>query len=1841
MPATSHRIYKLYVRIETSSHVEAFALTVDDAYSVLELVHLCQRFWSVNHAASEPWYFKLVRVIELVGKDRILLFAEDLNHPAITRVTDHHVLERVPLSREVSAAITDTSEDRSSKFRLSTERKADIFDSAELNTLVIRLCSLDLSAPSSWRACPVFASASTLYRDSSNSFRVVDAFVALHTLLASPPSAAATVLSKIMERFEMVSPPAEGLSFTESLFFNCVVQPETRMNILRILKRWILQSPDSFLSLENQVAGDRLREFLECIAPQETGDEAGEEDEQEDSQSAFRKREDLRENNDVGVFARSLLQLLNSLQKFHTPSIQSAAQSRVSGASSSWKPFSLDTAKVQTDAKAYVEKVIEQLTIMDWEFLSQVNSYEWTFYDRERLSDPSAKNICQCLRFWKNVQCWAVLSVLQEADYKSRASRLRLLLAVFRGLKLIRSYNMAFAIWAAIYHPSISRLSKTWESLRKDSSKELEEAEYFPVWYQRDVVAANAIEQPCEPRTTPMSIDDITPIYHAPLSLESAHQALEATPAFVGKGNVQSQVNVARLVDVHRWLYVFSSPESSPATPFGRLRFTKLVSTAPIDHILLSNVEKAGNTAEEDFLQTSAKLEPDGDGSHALYDRLYIHSLLSIFRKARISADSSSKSILKDEIKEILRFESHSQSLFQADFGNVDDENEPDPEDEKDPYLMMLKYAEVASYLPVEKYVAIAPLSGDMDLHRDVTVYLYFNPANVRDDPYATWKDVLQNKREARKFPNVDLRTPVRAFVERILYEMKLSEPAAEFMLKCIGWHEFLCVDTVSLADFDSVRTMLKKDKPVRFSLWTVPLVIFASLYPLLPRYIDPEKSAVDLDSVPRNRKLLVEQLLFSNKRLIPFVSPASAKKDMERESTRWNRAFDAARSLSAFPTAQQKLIPNKDFRFPASAVCFPYGAPGYGKLENLWKGAFERSGTDKNASIHTFSNIPIKFTIRTVSSIPLTSPCFAFLTGKKDGLQSLQNEVSPNISLIAVAGIYHGDRLLCPLLRSSFVPVSSPRWNESLDAEQPYRNFYGQSKHSSAAVNSKSLYLSFGDHFYTKTLTVANLPAGARLCLTIWAVQKKKEANFPDKYLDPSTGMWSTSSDSYSAPLPTGTSTFATEGGVLPFYLPVQGLENSPSCPTDLSASMRYTVEEIPTDSSCAPLGCVAIPLVDENGHLMQGSVTKHLWESHIAHPMHTTVESPDKMTITIDFEKYSDSPVVFPEVYAPQPNDLPLETSNNDPNIAQPEFRCWTDRPDREARWQKLRKLIFAELPGQSRPSDISAADKVKLDALLKAPPLNTMTIGECALVYKYRHYLLDKPHALIKFLMSVPWNDLRAAREAYALLWVWCPPSPLAALELLDMRFTDPHIRAYAIDCLNRLSNRELASVLLQLVQVLKYEAHNDSPLARFLVKRGAQSPDEVGHILFWHLKAELHVHTIAPRFGFLLEELLRNVGRSARIGWKRQCDMVRSLCDAAERVKGIPKNDRAAFLQADLVTICAKLGLKCSFSDESKRAQYPDIVDPSPAPTEYSLPLDPRMRVCGLRIDKCKCMDSKKVPLWLVFDNADPLGDPIYIIFKSGDDLRQDLLTLQMLRVMEGLWMGEGLDLKMNPYGCVATGDMEGMIEVVLNSDTSANITRTITGGAKGAFRKDTFDIWLRQQNPDSFDTAVENFKVSCAAYCVATYVLGIGDRHNDNIMLTKTGQLFHIDFGHFLGNIKRKFGVKRERAPFVFTPDFAYVFGGEGAKKYKEFEDMCVRVYQALRKHAAMLCNLFVLMLSTGIPELQQKQDIEYLQTALQLSMTDEEAAKFFKSLIRESLNSRATVLNNWAHLMAH
>lgn len=157
---------------------------------------------------------------------------------------------------------------------------------------------------------------------------------------------------------------------------------------------------------------------------------------------------------------------------------------------------------------------------------------------------------------------------------------------------------------------------------------------------------------------------------------------------------------------------------------------------------------------------------------------------------------------------------------------------------------------------------------------------------------------------------------------------------------------------------------------------------------------------------------------------------------------------------------------------------------------------------------------------------------------------------------------------------------------------------------------------------------------------------------------------------------------------------------------------------------------------------------------------------------------------------------------------------------------------------------------------------------------------------------------------------------------------------------------------------------------------------------------------------------------------------------------------------------------------------------------------------------------------------------------------------------------------------------------GMVEMIPNAETLRKIQ--VEHGVTGSFKDRPLADWLQKHNPEedeyekvrrspagslllaspfrdktpqiqpfsmsgcSFPAspqAVENFIYSCAGCCVATYVLGICDRHNDNIMLKTTGHMFHIDFGRFLGHAQMFGNIKRwEMHPASPSPQSGLIPG---------------------------------------------------------------------------------------------
>lgn len=519
----------------------------------------------------------------------------------------------------------------------------------------------------------------------------------------------------------------------------------------------------------------------------------------------------------------------------------------------------------------------------------------------------------------------------------------------------------------------------------------------------------------------------------------------------------------------------------------------------------------------------------------------------------------------------------------------------------------------------------------------------------------------------------------------------------------------------------------------------------------------------------------------------------------------------------------------------------------------------------------------------------------------------------------------------------------------------------------------------------------------------------------------------------------------------------------------------------------------------------------------------------------------------------------------------------------------------------------------DLANLEQILLKDPLESLTTEEKRVLLICRNHYSSISMSLQLFLRAVDWTRPIQVKEAHKMLSKWKKMPFEDMLSLLNAEYADETVRLYCVQHISQISDEDFALYMPQLVQALCFETCHFCALGELLLERALQNPQIVGHSLFWALRGQLHVKATAERFGLILEQFLLLCGNFR--------DQLLSEVRFVEYMENIAN----------------KLGVRKDFEDREKVLKNL-LSDSSAFPGNCTLPVDFALEIEGVRYQNCKVMNSKKMPLWIEMESC---GEPevgIPVIFKVGDDLRQDILTLQMIRVMDTIWLENGLDLRILTYRVVVTGDQSGIIEVVPNSMTTSDI-QTKYGGTLGALRKNTIRDYLNECNPSESDRekALDNFVRSCAGYCVASYILGIADRHNGNIMITKTGHLFHIDFGHFLGNFKTKFGIQRERSSFVFTVEMAYAMGGTDGEHFKMFRKYCHSAYNLVRKHGRRLINFFKLMISAGMPELQEKGEIEYIRDMLSLKLTDSEADDKFNEEIDTALNNTFRRLDNLIH----
>jgi hypothetical protein len=251
----------------------------------------------------------------------------------------------------------------------------------------------------------------------------------------------------------------------------------------------------------------------------------------------------------------------------------------------------------------------------------------------------------------------------------------------------------------------------------------------------------------------------------------------------------------------------------------------------------------------------------------------------------------------------------------------------------------------------------------------------------------------------------------------------------------------------------------------------------------------------------------------------------------------------------------------------------------------------------------------------------------------------------------------------------------------------------------------------------------------------------------------------------------------------------------------------------------------------------------------------------------------------------------------------------------------------------------------------------------------------------------------------------------------------------------------------------------------------------------------------------------------------------------------------------------------------------------------------------------------------------------------LLLKIGDDLRWDRLAIQLLSLMDGFLRDAGLDLMMSPYDVLPVARDAGIVQFLTGALPLSALTQQ---GELGLFH------FMRNRHPDPCEpagvgvTALDNFTRSLAGLCVSNHILGVGDRHLDNLLILPDARIVSVDFSFLFGK-----DPKPLPPPFRLTKHMMACLGGPYGPGFSMFRVLCCRAFRCIRSSSAQLMNITSICLAswaTGCAREEEKaaMALESIRDRLQLSLSNEKADNYFMGLIERSRTAVAPRV--WDHI---
>lgn len=244
----------------------------------------------------------------------------------------------------------------------------------------------------------------------------------------------------------------------------------------------------------------------------------------------------------------------------------------------------------------------------------------------------------------------------------------------------------------------------------------------------------------------------------------------------------------------------------------------------------------------------------------------------------------------------------------------------------------------------------------------------------------------------------------------------------------------------------------------------------------------------------------------------------------------------------------------------------------------------------------------------------------------------------------------------------------------------------------------------------------------------------------------------------------------------------------------------------------------------------------------------------------------------------------------------------------------------------------------------------------------------------------------------------------------------------------------------------------------------------------------------------------------------------------------------------------------------------------------------------------------------------------------IMFKH-EDTRKDACIIKIIRMLASDLKDIQDPFPLISYSVIPINHRTGIVEIV---EKSATLFSIATSGS--------VNNYIQQHNADRTVGDVQRtYTLSLAFWTIITYIFGVGDRHFDNIMLSSSGILFHIDYGFIFG-----------KDPKLASPKIrlnSYMLEGIGGEsKYAEFKELCYTIFISMKRNMERIYT-FLLEMAMADPKIDDI-DInepfirEHLSKIFFIGDSDEGVKANLEFVIDSSKNSWGAAFGEYMHSTA-